>query len=74
MLIGDVSAVDINFVNSGTMTILPDGSKIWRLQIAMRGAKALGLYYDKFKLPLGVKYFLFNENRQQVLGAYNLAE
>jgi len=70
VLIGALSNVDIDFSNSGSTVVLPDGSKVWRLQINMPGAPALGLYYDQFYVPQGVRYFLYNSNKKQLLGAY----
>ncbi len=67
---GVAVAADISIKSSGQWTILDDGEKIWRLKIHLPGAKAIGLYYDHFYLPQGAKYFLFNENGHQVLGAY----
>ncbi len=40
--------VDFNIGNSGTWTIMPDGTKIWRLKITSPHAKALGLVYEHF--------------------------
>jgi lysyl endopeptidase len=61
---------DISLQNSGKWTILDDGEKIWRLKIHLPGALAIGLYYDHFYLPQGARYFIFNANGHQVLGAY----
>jgi hypothetical protein len=63
--------VDLNMKNSGTWTDLPDHSgRIWRLNITSPDAHALGIYYSDFFLPSGAKFFLYNENRKQVLGTY----
>lgn len=61
---------DLSLTNSGTWTDLPDGGRIWRLQIKAPSALALGIYYDKFYLPYGTKLFLYNEDKTQILGAY----
>jgi len=61
---------DFSFPQNGIWVNLPDGRKIWRAQIIVEGAPALGFYYDKFHLPPGVKLFLFNQNGKQILGAY----
>lgn len=61
---------DLSPENSGTWTELPDGSRVWRLQIKAPSALALGIYYDRFKLPYGSKLFLYNEDKTQILGAY----
>lgn len=63
-------ASDIDIVNAGTWTYLSDGSMIWRLDVEIPGAVALGLYYDKFNLPKGVSVFVTNANGRQILGAF----
>jgi PKD repeat protein len=61
---------DISMDNSGTWTDLPEGGRIWQVQIKSPSALAQVVYYDKFKLPVGSKLFLYNEDKTQVLGAY----
>ncbi len=56
--------------DAGTWTDLPDGSKIWRLELEADGALALGVYYDMFHLPEGGKLFLYNDTRSQIIGAF----
>lgn len=60
--------IDMN--NSGTWTDLPDGGRIWQVQIKSPGALAQVVYYDQFHLPVGAKLYLYNEDKTQVLGAY----
>lgn len=57
-------------LESGKWEYLKDGSKIWKLALTVPDAKAIGVFYDKFELPKGVKLFLLNENGNQILGAY----
>lgn len=71
--IGACIASDISFPKSGMLVRQPDGKNIWFAKITVSGARALGIYYDKFKLPDGVKYFINNSNGKQVLGAYTSA-
>ena len=68
--IGVTINVDINIENSGTWTNLGKKGKVWRLKISSEGAKALGIYYDIFRLPEGGKLFLYNENKTQIIGAF----
>ncbi|MBS1690183.1 MAG: hypothetical protein JSS96_15750, partial [Bacteroidetes bacterium] len=68
--IGTLINSDIDFKNIGTITTMSDGLKIWQLRISVPNSRALGLYYDEFHLPQGVKYFLTNSTGKQVLGAY----
>jgi lysyl endopeptidase len=54
----------------GSWTYLPDGGKVWRLQIHSDGAKALGLYFDNFYLVKGSQMFVYNEDKSQVIGSF----
>ena len=61
--------VNADMENSGTWTTLPDGRSIWRLVITSPDAKAIGLNFDRFRLPVGSKLFVYNENKDFVVGA-----
>lgn len=63
-------ATDLNTQNAGTWTEIPGTGKIWRLQIEVKDALALGVYYSDFFIPEGGELFLYNENKKQILGAY----
>lgn len=67
---GIVSA-DISLFNSGTWTYLENGNKIWKLNVEIKDAEAINFYYDKFKLPTGVKFFITNNNGKQVIGGFS---
>ncbi len=69
-LFGLPVATDLSFPASGTLVTLPGGKQVWRAQVKIEGAPAMGFYYDKFELPEGVSYFLSNENGKHILGAY----
>jgi PKD repeat protein len=62
---------NLNMQNSGNWYHLPDGSKIWRLKIKAAGAKALGLYYNQFWLPEQSKFYVYSEDKTQVIGTFN---
>jgi hypothetical protein len=72
-VIGLFTNTDIGFPESGSFTYLSDGRKIWKADINIEGAPGIGLYYDQFHLPKGVKYYISNESGKQVLGAYTTA-
>lgn len=61
---------DVSFPASGTLLKQEDGSTIWQAQVSVAGAKAIGLYYDHFQLPKGVKFYVTNASKTQILGAY----
>ena len=61
---------DISMDNSGTWTELTEGGKIWQVQVKSPGALAIGVYFDKFRIPYGSRLFLYNEDKTQVIGAF----
>jgi len=67
------AASDIGFPASGIMTNAENGHRIWRTQVRINDAQALGFYYDLFSLPQGVKLYVYNANHQHILGAYTSA-
>ena len=69
--VGALIQVNLSPMNSGTWTTLPNGSKIWQLQIKSKDALALGLYFsEEVVLPAGSKLFAFNKNKNHIIGAY----
>ena len=62
--------VDRSVDNSGTWQTLEDGTKVWRLKLTSSGARGLAVYYDQFWLPAGGELFLYNEYKDQVIGAF----
>ncbi|MCX6252045.1 MAG: T9SS type A sorting domain-containing protein [Bacteroidetes bacterium] len=65
-----VLPVDVDIKNTGEWTDLSDGSRIWRSAIHAPGSLALTAYFDKFHLPEGGKLFLYNPEKNQVIGAF----
>ena len=62
--------VNLNMNNSGTWTILEDGSSIWQLKIKSTDAYSLNLIYDIYNIPPGSELFLFSEDYETILGAF----
>ena len=56
--------------NSGEWIELPDGNKIWRLQIYCPNATSINLLYDRFWLPEGAKFFIYSNDYREYLGAF----
>lgn len=65
--------VDLDFRTAGFWSTTRNGSRIWRLNIEARGARALTLYFDRFRLPEGGRLFVYNPARTQLLGAFTSA-
>lgn len=62
--------VNYNLDNSGTWTNLPGGAKLWRLNIYSSGATTINLIYNDFWLPQGSKFYIYNEDRSEFIGAF----
>jgi hypothetical protein len=62
--------VNITTENSGKWQTLPNGDKLWLLIISGPGAKSLHFYYDKFYIPAGASFSIYDESRSEILGAF----
>lgn len=68
--VGVIMPVDFTFSNTGTWSVLPNGDKVWRMQITAPDAKGTSLYFDRFYLPAGARMHVYSPDRQQMLGAF----
>ncbi len=62
--------VDIGFKNAGVWDELPNGGRIWRVNIYSKGAKTLNFVFDTYKVPVGATLYLYNDDKSDLLGAY----
>ena len=62
--------VDFSLNNSGYWSELENGDRIWRLTIQTKDAYAICLEYDQFYLPNGSNFFVYNDKRDMIAGAY----
>jgi hypothetical protein len=62
-------AVPVHFSleDSGVWQTLPDGSKVWRLEVSMPGARSIDACYDKFWLPDSALFLVYSEDPKQCL-------
>lgn len=56
--------------NSGSWENLPDGSRLWRLQIKSDGAYSLNLIFDNFHLSENARLFVYTPDHKSILGAF----
>jgi len=61
--------VNYNLHNSGTWEDV-EGGTLWRLEITSPGALTLNLLYNRFWLPTGGEFFVYNTDQSHVLGAF----
>jgi len=62
--------VNYTLENSGDWIELPNGDKMWRLQIYCPNATSINLLYDHFWLPEGAKFFIYSNDFREQLGAF----
>ena len=62
--------VNYDLDNSGTWEELPDGGRVWRLRIVCPGAYSINLVYRNFWLPEGAQFFIYNEDKSYLIGAF----
>lgn len=65
------ATADFGFPQSGQLEVADNGYRIWRGVISVDNAPAIGLAFDKYTLPKGVQLFVTNENKKQVVGAFD---
>jgi hypothetical protein len=60
----------LSLQNNGLWTSVPDGGRLWQLDILCPGANSINLIFDRFNLPVGAELFVYNEDRSMVIGAF----
>ncbi|MDR1120198.1 MAG: serine protease [Dysgonamonadaceae bacterium] len=56
--------------NSGQWTVMPNGDKLWKLDIYCPEALSINLLYDKLHLPERAKFFVYSSDKRQSIGAF----
>lgn len=62
--------VSYDLKNSGTWYKLPNGDKLWQLNVVCPNALSVNFCYDKFWIPEGGKFFVYSKDRKHTLGAF----
>ena len=62
--------VDIDANSAGQWTDLEGGARLWRLRLYSPGARSLAVAFDRFQLPEGAEFFVFDDSASVVRGAY----
>jgi hypothetical protein len=68
--VGKIIPISLNPSNSGTWITHVDGSESWLLKIKSPNAIGLTLNYKYFTLPNGAEVFLYNENKNHIVGKF----
>lgn len=62
--------VDYNLNNSGKWFDLPNGDRLWQLEVVCPAALSVNICYNKFWIPDGGKFFVYSKDRKKTLGAF----
>ncbi len=62
--------VSIDFMKEAKIDILSNQMLLYRLKILAPGATTINLIYSKFFIPEGSKFFIYSENKKEILGAF----
>ena len=62
--------VNYDLNNSGTWYKLPNGDKLWQLEVVCPAAVSVNFCYDKFWIPEGGKFFVYSKDRKHTIGAF----
>lgn len=66
---GELIPVTISLENSGTWEELRYG-RLWRVGIKAEGAFTLNFIFNQFYIPEGGKFFIYNSEKDYILGAF----
>lgn len=69
---GYIHYVDVS-LKDGVFETLPNGDRLWRINIQSPGAQTVNFTFDKFKLVEGAKLFIYTPNYERVIGAFTQA-
>lgn len=62
--------VNYNLNNSGVWHELPNGDRLWQLNVVCPEAKSVNFLYDKFWIPEGGKLFIYTKDHKHAIGAF----
>ncbi len=57
--------------NAGEWSQLKNGDRIWRIRYQSKGAVTMNFLFEDFYLPQGATVYLYNNERTDLLGAYD---
>ena len=57
--------VNYDLINSGTWYTLPNGDKLWQLNVICPNALSVNFSYDKFWIPEGGKFFVYSKDNRE---------
>ena len=67
--LGVMRQVNISSFDNGSMQVLADGTRVWRMAVRSPGATFIALYFSQFDLPEGASLFVYNDD--MAIGSFN---
>lgn len=67
---GYVNTTDLNLNNAGAWFDLPNGGKLWMLEVTCENALTVNLTLQNSHIPEGNQFFVYHPNREFVLGKF----
>ncbi|MEX2349449.1 MAG: T9SS type A sorting domain-containing protein [Flavobacteriaceae bacterium] len=68
---GKEFTVNHTLQNAGEWIDLDNGDRIWRIRYQSNGAVTMNFLFQDFYLPRGSKIYLYNDDKSDILGAYD---
>lgn len=68
------SKVSVGLREGGQWTNLPNGDRLWQIQLQSDNGLALMALYEDFHLPKGASLFMYSPDGKQVIGPYSAAD
>ena len=68
---GRVVPVHADLLTTGLWTVLPNGDRLWRLQVESPGALAVEVFFEDLRVPTGGLLHVYSADGAQVLGGYD---
>jgi lysyl endopeptidase len=62
---------DFSPENNGEWINVSEAIRVWRIELQSKGAYALGLLFNEFKLNPGCMLFIYDPQQENVLGGFN---
>jgi hypothetical protein len=68
--VGVLLPTDLTIDNAGSWNTLPDGKRVWRLQVQAKDAIALMLSFRDFYIPENGKLFIYSSDKTHLIDAF----
>ena len=63
--------VEVSTANNGQWSILPNGDRLWRMNIYSPNAHSLSVNFNKFLIPEGGEVFIYNPANGYYIGSFD---